>query len=104
MVFTTGDLFIGKFTYVYGLLFEVWRRDLKLDNLLLAHEGYEAPVKVIDFGYLVQLDHGTDTFVDHVKGAVGTPGMFAPESLEQYEYSAASDVWQLGCILYWYAN
>lgn len=30
----------------------------------------------------------------------GTPGYYAPETLLYKEYSAASDVWQLGCVLY----
>lgn len=33
-------------------------------------------------------------------GIVGSPGMIAPETVLNYEYSSASDIWQAGCILY----
>lgn len=73
-------------------------RDLKLDNLLLATDDSNSPVKVIDFGLMVQIDHKTRRYLD--TKCLGTPGMYAPESIDSREYSTASDVWQLGCIVY----
>lgn len=58
-------------------------------------------MKVIDFGHVVAVDASTGQYIDTRRGLVGTPGLYAPESLERYEYSSASDVWQLACIVYW---
>jgi serine/threonine-protein kinase CHEK2 len=79
-------------------------RDLKLDNLLLATDDDNSPVKVIDFGLMVQLDYNSNEYIQpHERGhpvCKGTPGMYAPESIDHSHYSTASDVWQLGCIVY----
>jgi calcium-dependent protein kinase len=74
-------------------------RDLKLDNLLLVSDAEDSPVKIIDFGCMVQLPLGQH--VSHRKNELaGTPGCYAPESLLRFEYSFKSDIWQVGCILY----
>ena len=74
-------------------------RDLKPENLMLAEDCENSPVKLIDFGMMVQLDPGADSFIDDT--VRGTPGYFAPESLgHPSKYSMKSDMWQLGCILY----
>ena len=69
-------------------------------NLLLQSEADDSPVKIIDFGSLVQLDHATKCVV--TEEAHGSPMCMAPESLPCFsrEYSAASDVWQAGCVLF----
>jgi serine/threonine protein kinase/Ca2+-binding EF-hand superfamily protein len=33
-------------------------------------------------------------------GVVGSPGLIAPETILNYEYSFATDIWQVGCLLY----
>lgn len=75
-------------------------RDLKLDNMVLTTSGRAPVVKIIDCGYFAHAPSGklNDTSL------VGSPGYFAPESLEtrtgMREYSTKTDVWQAGCALY----
>ena len=75
-------------------------RDLKLDNMVLTSTADDAVVKIIDCGYFCHAPEG----VVQVTGLVGSPGYFAPESLQTTtgfrEYSTKSDVWQAGCALY----
>lgn len=74
-------------------------RDIKPENLMLAEDSEQSPVKLIDFGMMVQLDPECGVYAEpHVRG---TPGYFAPESLaEPSLYSQKTDMWQLGCVLY----
>jgi serine/threonine protein kinase len=69
-------------------------------NLLLQSDAEDSPVKIIDFGSLVQLDRASRTVV--TEQAHGSPMSMAPESLPCFsrEYSTASDVWQAGCVLF----
>jgi serine/threonine protein kinase len=85
-------------------------RDLKLDNLLihfpkqdnrkklipkyfdLTSEPFE--IKVADFGYSRELEHG-----GNAESWYGSPLMMAPESLFSKGYDHKVDVWALG-ILY----
>ena len=81
----------------------------------------EVQIKLIDFGFLVQAKKvdGQD-LVAKVPKMKGTKGYFAPELLNQhlyptvvdydaqgeaifadYEYTSKTDVWSLGCILWW---
>lgn len=73
-------------------------RDLKLENLMLVTSDDDSPVKVIDFGMMVQLPESHHIYTG--TSAVGSPGYIAPESITVYQYSAASDLWQAGCTLY----
>jgi serine/threonine protein kinase len=78
-------------------------RDLKLENLLLVSSEEDSPIKIIDFGCMVQLPLGQSVY--HRPGEIaGTPGCYAPESLSRNEYSFKSDIWQAGCILYWFVS
>lgn len=72
-------------------------RDLKIDNIVMSsNESLEA-VKIIDFGLMISVE---DVNVGVYDIIVGTDGCFAPETLLSKHYSAKSDIWQAGCILY----
>ena len=79
---------------------QVCHRDLKLENLLLAHSKSFSLVKVSDFGLSKVLDD------DLLQSYVGTPIYMAPEvlamgqRLESRGYTNKADCWSLGVILY----
>jgi serine/threonine-protein kinase len=68
-------------------------RDLKPGNVMLVHDG----VKLLDFG-IAQSASDTDATSGVV---VGTPACMAPEQLTGRGALPASDVYALGCVLYW---
>ncbi|WP_083795961.1 serine/threonine-protein kinase [Catenulispora acidiphila] len=68
-------------------------RDLKPGNVMLMSDG----VKLLDFG-IAQASSDTDARTGLV---VGTPACMAPEQLTGRGALPASDVYALGCILYW---
>uniref|UniRef100_A0A0A9ZC39 protein kinase C n=1 Tax=Lygus hesperus TaxID=30085 RepID=A0A0A9ZC39_LYGHE len=68
-------------------------RDLKLDNVLLDHEGH---IKLTDYGMCkegIRPDDTTSTFC-------GTPNYIAPEILRGEDYGFSVDWWALGVLLY----
>ncbi len=70
-------------------------RDIKPQNLMLTRKGR---CKVADFG-LVKFDDPNDLF--HVNSrAVGTPQYIAPEVMLRKPATGASDVYSLGCAMY----
>ncbi|CAE7360510.1 CCAMK [Symbiodinium microadriaticum] len=73
-------------------------RDLKLENVMLESYADDSPVKIIDLGMMVHLPPGTNKYI--AEKISGTRGYLAPESILKMEYSTASDVWQVGCVLY----
>lgn len=73
-------------------------RDLKLENIMLLNQNPDSPIRLIDFGMMIELPDNSDVVVTKV--SVGTPGYIAPESILNREYSFKSDVWQAGCCLY----
>ncbi|CUI15357.1 protein kinase, putative, partial [Bodo saltans] len=66
-------------------------RDVKPGNMLLASDG---SVKLTDFGTSRTLEHSEETV--QTGTVVGTVPYLAPECVRG-TYSAASDVWALGC-------
>lgn len=69
----------------------VLHRDLKLDNIILSHQGIP---KIADFGLAKRVLLGTS--FDTTREIVGTPAYMAPELFEGASATPASDVYALG--------
>lgn len=72
-------------------------RDIKLENMMFSSK-VDGVIKIIDFGLMVKVTESDGMYHDDY--VVGTPGYLAPEVLDYYDYSYASDIWSLGCCLY----
>ena len=78
-----------NFLHGKGIIF----RDLKLDNVLLAHDGH---IKLTDYGMCKQ----GIKFGEKASTFCGTPNYMAPEILNNEAYSFSVDWWALGILLF----
>ena len=69
-------------------------RDLKPENIMFKENG---ELRLIDFGSAIAIPNGATEVRDRL---IGTPTYFAPESILNGVYSKATDMWQVGVILY----
>ncbi|KAI1716585.1 protein kinase domain-containing protein [Ditylenchus destructor] len=65
-------------------------RDLKLENLMLTHEGH---VKITDFGFAKRIDNKSYTLC-------GTPSYLAPEIASRRGHNQMVDWWALGVLIF----
>lgn len=77
---------------------KIIHRDIKLDNILLSTtlDGAVPSVKLADFGLAKQMSDEEQRAVSHV----GTPSYVPPETASGYSYTAKSDIWSLGVVMY----
>jgi serine/threonine protein kinase len=73
---------------------DVIHRDLKPENLLLTSPSDDADIKIVDFGFAIEIEGLNCT------SQVGTPGYIAPEILNKIPYGRPADMWSFGVILY----
>ena len=74
----------------------ILHRDLKTQNIFIAHHQARALIKLGDFG-IAKVMEGSMAAASTV---IGTPYYMSPEVCQNQPYSYKSDVWALGCILY----
>jgi len=76
----------------------VIHRDLKPSNILLTSDRH---VRVLDFGIARVIDEHGDEETTRTLGQAFTLSYASPEQLQNQPTGVASDVYQLGLVLYW---
>lgn len=72
---------------------KIVHRDMKTANIFLTSKG----ARIADFGFC---EFSNDTKKPQMFYNVGSPAYMSPESYRDNIYSAKSDVWSMGIILY----
>ncbi|XP_027330175.1 serine/threonine-protein kinase ATG1t isoform X1 [Abrus precatorius] len=70
-------------------------RDLKPENILLSSHGYDAVLKIADFGLSRIVRPG-----EYAETVCGSPLYMAPEVLQFQRYDDKADMWSVGAILF----
>ena len=70
-------------------------RDLKLENILMDHQGH---IALTDFG--LSKENVVSVFAEQLKTFCGTAEYIAPELLKGMRYGAAVDWWSFGILIY----
>ncbi len=86
---------VGALHYAHRNL--VIHRDIKPSNILVNDEGQ---VKLLDFGIAKLLGEQEAAGLTHTGDQLMTPGFAAPEQLRGQNVSVATDIFQLGLVLY----
>ena len=85
--------------YYNNIIFHSYLQDLAARNVMVGQVSTEQICKVGDFGLLRELPQGAQVYISKSDAPIPMRWM-APESLEDNEFSTASDVWSFGVLLW----
>lgn len=91
IVLTWTHQLLSALAYLHSQ--KVIHRDLKPSNILVANDF---SLKLCDFGVSFQ----QSSSVDFANTMIGTPYYLSPEICNREDYSAKTDIWSLGCMVY----
>lgn len=78
----------------------VFHRDLKPENILFVNQEGNSFVKLIDFGIAFEKRELPDGIENSSNLLAGTPAYMAPDQALGIEYSARSEIYSFGCVVY----